>query len=226
MPETTIVEGLTNREFLEKYAAPGRVGLMGGPELINRLIRRAQRHLDDQNSWSHWSHAFLFQGRRRDGHHWIVESDLDIKHKHIRLGVQENRISKYFDETTATSLAILDFGLTPGQEEAVLAGALELVADGTRYSLREIAGTIWALRHPRWRPRENLLIQEKAFYCSSFVRHVFGQAGLNLIDGVAEKNTAPEHIVRTAVPHTKWLLVRRDPPPGRLRRLARRIRRR
>jgi len=224
MPDTIIIEGLTNREFLEKYAAPGRVGLMGGPELINRLIRRAQRHLDDEHEWSRWSHAFLFQGRRRDGHHWIVESDLDIKHKHIRLGVQENRIAKYFNDTLATQLAILDFGLTPAQEEAVVAGALELVADGTRYSLREIAGTIWALRHPRWRPRENLLIQEKAFYCSSFVRHVYGQAGLNLIVGVAEKNTAPEHIIRTAVPHTKWLLVRNDAPAGRLRRLAKRLR--
>lgn len=224
MPETIIVEGLTNREFLEQYAAPGRVGLMGGPELINRLIRRAQRHLDDQNTWSHWSHAFLFQGRRRDGHHWIVESDLDIKHKHIRLGVQENRTAKYHDETLATSLAILDFGLTPAQEEAVLAGALALVADGTRYSLREIAGTIWALRHPRWRPRENLLTQEKAFYCSSFVRHVFDQAGLNLTDGVTAKNTAPEHIFRSGVPHTKWLLIRHDPPPSRLRRIVRRLR--
>ena len=48
MPETIIVEGLTNEEFLDKYAAPGRVGLMGGPDLVNRLIMRAQRHLDDE----------------------------------------------------------------------------------------------------------------------------------------------------------------------------------
>src|SRR3954471_13658147 len=90
MPETIIVEGLTNREFFEKHAAPGRVGLIGGPELINRLISRAQRHLNDDHTWSRWSHAFLFQGKRHDGHHWVVESDLDIKRKHIRLGVQEN----------------------------------------------------------------------------------------------------------------------------------------
>lgn len=225
MPETINVEGLSNREFLEKYAAPGRVGLVGGPELINRLIMRAQRHLDEQREWSRWSHAFLFQGRRRDGHHWVVESDLDIKHKHIRLGVQENRIAKYFDDTRCTAIAILDFGLTPAQEEAVVAGALELVAGGIRYSLREIAGTIWAMRHPRWVPRENLLIQERAFYCSSFVRHVFGQAGVNLIEGVAEKNTAPEHLIRTAVPHTKWILTRGEPPASRIHRAAKRLRR-
>ena len=224
MPETIIVDGLTNREFLERYAAPGRVGLVGGPDLLNRLISRAQRHLDDNHEWSRWSHAFLFQGRRRDGHQWVVESDLDIKRKHIRLGVQENRIAKYFDDSCYTSIAILDFGLTPGQEENVLANALELVAGGVRYSLREIAGTVWAMRHPRWQPRENLLTQEQAFYCSSFVRHVFGQAGVNLIKGVAEKNTAPEHIIRTAVPHTKWVLTRAEKPVSRLRKLVKRLR--
>ena len=220
MPETIIVEGLTNREFLERHAAPGRVGLIGGPELINRLISRAQRHLDEKNEWSRWSHAFLFQGRRHDGHQWVVESDLDIKHKHIRLGVQENRIAKYFDDTKCTSLAILDFGLTPEQEQRVLAGALELVADGVRYSLREIAGTVWAMRHSGWCPRPNLLTQEKAFYCSSFVRHVFGRAGVDLTAGVAEKNTVPEHIARTALPHTRWILTRGAPPTSRLRKIV------
>ena len=224
MPETINVEGLTNREFFERYAAPGRVGLIGGPELINRLIMRAQRHLDEQHAWSRWSHAFLLQGRRHDGHHWVVESDLDIKHKHIRLGVQENRVAKYFAATKCTSVAILDFGLTPEQEQRVLAGALELVAEGIRYSLREIAGTVWAMRHAGWCPKENRLAQERAFYCSSFVRHVYGQAGLDLAGGIAEKNTAPEHIVRTVLPHTKWILDRGPAPASRVRTLAKRVR--
>jgi hypothetical protein len=224
MPETIIVEGLTNREFFERYAAPGRVGLVGGPELINRLISRAQRHLDEQREWSRWSHAFLLQGRRHDGHHWVVESDLDIKRKHIRLGVQENRVAKYFDDTKCTSVAILDFGLTPPQEQQVLAGALELVAGGTRYSLREIAGTLWAMRNAGWCPKENRLAQEQAFYCSAFVRHVFGGAGLDLTGGIAEKNTAPEHIVRSELPHTKWILTRGETPSSRVRKLVRRVR--
>lgn len=221
MPETIIVEGLTNEEFLDKYAAPGRIGLMGGPDLVNRLIMRAQRHLDDEKEWSRWSHAFLFQGRRHDGHHWVVESDLTIKHKHIRLGVQENRIAKYFDDKTCNAIAILDFGLTPAQEQRVLAGALQLVSEGIRYSLREIAGTLWAMRHPGWCPKENRLAQDRAFYCSSFVRHVFAEAGLNLTEGVAEKNTAPEHIARTTLPHTKWILTRGEAPTSRLRRIGR-----
>lgn len=215
MPETIIVEGLSNAEFFERYAAPGRIGLYGGPELINRAINRAQRHLDADGAWSRWSHAFLFQGRRHDGHHWVVESDLDIHRKHIRLGVQENRITKYHDDAKTTSLAILDFGLTPDQVNRVLAAALDQVAQRAQYSLREIAGTVWALRHAGWLPRENLLARDQAFFCSAFVRHVFAEAGVDLVAGIAEKNTAPEHIARTGLPHTKWLLVRGEVPASR-----------
>jgi hypothetical protein len=224
MPETIIVEGLTNQEFFERHAAPGRVCLVGGPELINRLISRAQRHLNDEHEWSRWSHAFLLQGRRHDGHHWVIESDLDIKHKHIRLGVQENRLAKYHDGTANTSVAILDFGLTPAQEKAVLANALELVSQGIRYSLREIAGTVWAMRHPGWCPKENLLAREQAFYCSSFVRHVFAQAGVDLANGISEKNTAPEHISRSTLPHTKWIMTRGEAPASRVKRIVKRVR--
>src|SRR6187549_1744168 len=64
MPEAIVVEGLSNAEFFERYAAPGRIGLYGGPELINRAINRAQRHLNEDHAWSRWSHAFVFQGRR------------------------------------------------------------------------------------------------------------------------------------------------------------------
>ncbi len=223
MSETILVEGVTNAEFFERHAAPGRIGLYGGPELINRLIGRAQRHLDDEHTWSRWSHAFLFQGRRSDGHHWIIESDLDIHRKHIRLGVQENRVTKYHDDKTATTLAVIDLGLTPAQTERVLAGALELVAQRTRYSLREIAGTAWAMRHPEWRPRENLLARDRSFFCSAFVRHVFAEAGVDLVTGIAEKNTSPEHIARTCVPHTKWLLTRIDVPVSRVRGLVKRV---
>ena len=224
MSATIVVEGLSNREFFERHARPGRIGLIGGPELINRLIGRAQRHLDADGAWSRWSHAFLFQGRRHDGHHWIVESDLEIKRKHIRLGVQENRAEKYFDESKTTAIAVLDFGLTPEQERRVLAGALELVAAGTRYSLREIAGTVWAMRHPEWRPRENVLAREQAFYCSAFVRHIFAEAGVDLAGGIAEKNTAPEHLACTAVPHTKWVMTRGEAPASRVKRIAKRVR--
>ncbi|MEY2881274.1 MAG: hypothetical protein RLZZ15_3654 [Verrucomicrobiota bacterium] len=224
MPTLIPVAGLTNAEFFERHAAPGRLGLFGGSELTNRLIGRAQRHLHDDRSWSRWSHAFLFQGRRADGHHWIIESDLDIHRKHIRLGVQENRVAKYHADAKTTALAVLDFGLTPVQLARVLAAALEQVAARTRYSLREIAGTAWAMRHPEWRPRENLLARDQAFFCSAFVRHAFAAAGLDLAAGIAEKNTAPEHLAATTVPHTQWLLTRGEVPTSRVRGLVKRVR--
>ena len=223
MAETIYVEGISNREFFERHAAPARIGLYGGPELINRIIGRAQRHLDDEAAWSRWSHAFLFQGRRADGYHWVIESDLDIHRKHIRLGVQENRVTKYHDDAHTTALAVLDFGLTSAQVERVLAGALELVAQRTKYSLRELAGTAWALRHPEWRPRENLLARDQTYFCSAFVRHVFAGAGVDLAAGIDEKNTAPEHIVRTTVPHMKWVMVRGEAPTGRVRGLVKKV---
>ncbi len=49
------------------------------------------------------SHAFLFEGLRPDGCHWVIESGLQIHRKHIQLSVQENRIEKYFDEKLYTT---------------------------------------------------------------------------------------------------------------------------
>src|SRR5213594_1051013 len=134
--------GLTNREFLERYARAGCIGLSGGVTLIDRAICRAERHLDAEEQWGAWSHAFLFQGRRADGHHWVIESDLQVHRKHIQLGVQENRISKYFDEKLYTVLAVLDFGLTKAQVALLVCEGLELVANRARYSLRELLGTL------------------------------------------------------------------------------------
>jgi len=75
-----------------------------------------------------WSHAFLFQGQRDDGHYWVIESDLEVHRKHIRLGAQENRTTKYFDEEVYSTLAVLDFGLSGEQVSILLREGLELVA--------------------------------------------------------------------------------------------------
>lgn len=172
------------------------------------MIRRAQRGLTASGGHSAWAHVFLLQGRRADGHHWLIESDLDVHSRHIRLGVQENRLTKYFNASHAASLALIDVGLTPVQLERVLAAALDEVAAHTRYSLRELAGTAFAIRHARWRPRENMLARDRSYFCSAFVRHVFLSAGIDLAAGVSEKNTAPEHLAVTALARTQWLLVR------------------
>jgi hypothetical protein len=56
------------------------------------------------------------------------------------------------------------------------------------------------------------------------VNHVFRRAGLDLAPGVDLKNTTPEHVARTAVPHTAYVL-RREAPPSRLAGLKSRLRR-
>lgn len=223
--QTIVVTGLSNREFLECYACAGRVGLSGGITLIDQAIARAERHLDESGKWGSWSHAFLFQGARHDGHQWVIESDLQINRKHIRLGVQENRISKYYDEGFYTTLAVLDFGLTEAKVAALLSEALELVATRARYSMRELVGTLIALRDPRLRGRENLLSRECSMYCSAFVQHLFHKTGIDLAPGVNGKNTTPEDISRTAVPHVTYLL-QREMPRNKLEELEMRLRRR
>ena len=223
--ETVLVTGSSNREFLERYAGPGRLGLSGGVTLVDKAICRAQRHLDEKENWGWWSHAFLFQGERADGHHWVIESDLQFHRKHIQFGAQENRISKYFNEKLYTSLAVLDFGLSGPQSAALVREGLELVADRTRYSLRELVGTLIALRHSELRSRTNLLARQRSMYCSALVNHVFRRAGLDLAPGVDLKNTTPEHVARTGVPHVAYVL-RREAPRSRLAGLKSRLRRR
>jgi len=222
---TIVITDLSNRQFLERYACAGRIGLSGGFTLVDKAICRAERHLHEQKQWGSWSHAFLFQGSRQDGHQWLIESDLQVHHKHIQLGVQENRISKYFNEEMYSTLAVLDFGLTGIQVSTLLSEALELVANRAKYSLRELLGTLIALKHPELRGRNNVLARERSLYCSAFVQHLFRKTGLDLAPGVDGKNTTPEDIACTCVPHARYVL-QREAPAGKLQALRKRIRRR
>ena len=207
-PQIMVVTGLSNREFLELHARPGRIGLSGGITFIDKAICRAERHLDERQHWGLWSHAFLFEGQRPDGQHWVIESDLQVHRKHIQLGVQENRISKYFDEELYTNLAVLDLGLTEEQVACLLREGLELVANRARYSLRELFGTLIALQRPELRGRRNLLARESSMFCSALVQHLFRKTGLDLAPGVDLKNTTPEDIARTVLPNVTYLLQR------------------
>ena len=202
------LQNLTNEEFFARHALPGCVALAGGTALIDRVICRAQRHVVDDENWSCWSHAFLIQGPRLDGHTWVVESDLEIHRKHIRLGVQENRINKYFNEELYTTLAILDFGLTPEQIAAVLGEGLNLVADRTQYSIRELFGALIAMKHQGLRGKSNLLARDKSLFCSALVHHLFRSVSIDLVPGLEVKHTAPEDLFRSALPHTTYLLKR------------------
>ena len=223
--EIVEVTGISNQEFLERYAQPGRVGLSGGITLIDKAIARAERHVDAAGHWGSWSHSFLFQGIRHDGHHWVIESDMQVNRKHIRLGAQENRIAKFYDEHLYTTLAVLDFGLAPDQVAVLLSEGLGLVASRARYSLRELVGTLIALHDPKLRARGNPLARESSMYCSAFIQHLFFKAGIDLAPGVHNKNTTPEDISRTLVPHVTYLLKRAE-PKSKLTDLKVRLRRR
>ena len=211
--ETQIVRlsNLTNEEFFKRHARAGRIGLSGGLTFIDKAICRAERHLNADEQWGLWSHAFVFQGVRADGHHWVLESDVQVHHKHIQLGVQENRISKYHDEKVYTNLAVLDFGLTDERVGVLLCEGLELVSSRARYSVRELVGTLIALRRPELRTQNNLLARECSMYCSAFVQHLFRKLGLELVPGIDSKNTTPEDISRSPLPHVMYLLEREAP---------------
>jgi hypothetical protein len=201
--------GLSNQQLFARYAAPGRVGLTGGSAFVDRTIRRVQRRLSETREVSLWSHAFLCSGTRIDGQHWVLESDLEVHRKQIRLGVQENRVTKYLDEAAYPNLAILDFGLSEEQTRQVMTAALDLLAGLARYSLRELVGTLLALRQPTLRGRENLLAREGALYCSAMVQHCYATVGIDFCGGgVNLKNTTPQDIAGTAVPHTAYAVMR------------------
>jgi len=197
-----------NATFLAAHAASGRIGLAGGTHPIDRTIRKVQRGLARDAAGSAWSHAFLSGERRSDGEFWVLESDIDLRHKQIRLGVQENRIDKFHDAAEWPNLAVLDFGLDAAATQRVLSAALALLADSTQYSLREIVGTALSLARPSLRARENLLAREGALYCSAFVQHCYAAAGVTLVPGLSGKNTTPHDIAATRVPHRAERLLR------------------
>lgn len=204
---------LSNQEFIERYALAGRVGLVCGASLIDQVIQAATGKVSRTHRKGDWSHAWVFQGRRRDGHHWIVESDLDAGLKHQRLGVQENRVTKFFCERECPRLAILDFGLTAEQVETVLRECLELVANQATYSLMEILGTALALQTGRSRNRKNLLAKKSSMYCSGLVQHVFAKADIDLIPNVHSSLGTPDELAASPVlKQAYWL---RRPVPWR-----------
>ena len=227
MPNSQFVSGLSNRQFLEAYAAPGRIGLAGGADVISKLIGFAQRNLDNERRASLWSHAFIFQGQRKDDCHWVFESDLELHRKNIRLGVQENRIEKFCDEAAYPALAVLDFGLAAEQLRAVLCESLDMVAGRIRYSLRELMGTLVGMRHHAMRSKPNPLSRRHSLFCSAFVTHVMRKAGIDPAPGLDVKHTAPEDLFRSDLAGRVWLLQReRAEKPGFAKRVVGRLRRR
>jgi hypothetical protein len=190
-----------NESFFKAHAKPGSVGLVGGSDALNKLIRRAQRRQTKEKISSLYSHAFLCGPLREDGHHWVVESDLDIHRERAQLGVQENRLEKYFSDQAFPNVAILDFGVTEKQFKTMYAEGLQLVANRTQYSLREIAALFFKLKNPGKRSAPNRLAQDDAFFCSALVQHLYLKIGIDFQDTVDTKLTTLEDILQTTVVH-------------------------
>jgi hypothetical protein len=201
---------VSNADFFAKYAKAGCVGLVGGESFIEKMIRRAQRRQLADRTWSQWGHAFLFEGKRVDDQHWVIESDLDVHRERAMLGVQENHVSKYHDDEAYTALAVLDFGLDEAQTKVALTEGLRLLTSRTQYSLREIAALYWKLKEPTDRSRGNRLSRgDRAIFCSAFVQHLYQHAaGIDFAPEVETKLTTLEDIWQTKVPHRAYVLLR------------------
>jgi hypothetical protein len=197
-----------NAAFIQKYAGPGRIGLCGGRDWTTKLIRKAQAPLTRDGHRSLWAHAFVFSERRIDGHWWVIESDLDLRYRQIRLGVQENRVDRYFDDEAFPNLAILDFGLSDAQILQVQRAGLDLLSGLVTYSITELMGTLLAMHSRRLRRRENLLAKEGALYCSAMVQHCYAAAGVEFLPGVQGKNVAPHDLDESPIPHESHRLIR------------------
>ncbi len=197
-----------NAELIRKHARPGCIGLCGTSDWIGKAIRKAQAPLTDDGHRSLWSHAFLFSEQRLDGHWWVLESDLDLRNRQLRLGAQENRADRYFDDEAFPNLAILDFDLDAGQTRKVQVAALDLLAGLSSYSLSELVGTLFAMHSTRLRRRGNLLSKEGALYCSAMVQHCYGAAGIDLMPGVHGKNVAPQDLYDCTLPHRTHSIIR------------------
>jgi hypothetical protein len=206
--KSVVETGLSNEEFFAKYAKPGRVGLIRGLSWIDQAICKAQRTFDCRKNEGTWSHAFFIQGPREDGHYWTIESDINLKQKHFRLGAQENRLSRFCNHEQVDAIAILDFDLSKDQVQLLVKEGLELIARRAEYSLREVLGTFVTLGSSRLRSGKNLWVQDHSFYCSAFVRHLLKKVGVDLYPEMDVKNTTPQDIFETKVPHQKFVLRR------------------
>jgi len=195
---------MSNMEFLKKYAKPGCIALFGGSSGVDRAIRSGQREMDDEAKPSLWSHVAVFEGERIDEAVWLLESDFEVGRGQLRNGVQENRIDKYESEKEWPNLGILDLDLKDKDVRRIIVAGLDLVAKRSKYDLHGILQTYWAMMRKTMDQGRD----KDSTFCSAFVRAVFKHAGIDLVPGVAVQHTLPEHVSRTPVPHTRYLLVR------------------
>lgn len=200
---------MTNEEFFEKHAGDGMVGLIGGTYFIDDTIKKVQRRITPDKKNSPFSHAFIIGEKRKDGKRWIIESDLEFHTRQMKIGVQENRIDKYFNEETFPNVAVLDFKMSREHTDLILKESLELVANRAAYSIREALGILISFGNDVKRKTENKFSRENAFVCSTFVQHLYARTGIHFCRGVSLSNITPDDIFNTQHPCKKEVLIRK-----------------
>lgn len=203
-----LIKDISNKDFIETYAKPGCIGLVGADTPIDNSIKKMQKYITADGKSSLWSHAFIYSGLREDGQWWIIESDLEFHSRKIDLGVQENRAEKYFDEKIFPNLAILNFNLDEDKQKLVVGEGLNLVAAHTEYSIKEVFGALYTLLKKEDRGSKNKMEKENSFFCSAMVQYCYTRVKINLTAGIDLKQLAPEDIATTEIHHTQYRLVR------------------
>ena len=190
----------SNAEFIERHAGPARIGLCGGQQLINKLIRKAQGPLTADGHRATWSHAFVFTGGSSSPTSSCTPSTCVLACRKTAPAA--------LDADAYPNIAILDFGLDAGQILKVQQRALDALSGLSTYSLSELVGTLLSLHSRRLRVRENLLSKEGALYCSAFVQHCYDAVGIAFQPGIHGRNIAPHDIESSPVPHAMHSLIR------------------
>ena len=204
--------GDLDKNLLDFFSAdyrPGLIGLVGTSDALGLAIREAQSLTTVDRKPSLWSHCFILGDMRLDMRGpggtmtrspYIFESDLEAKlfKPQVRNGAQENWIGKWCAGKVEHA-AIIDFGLSDGERESVLANALQLVDEQVLYPIQELLGTWLAIiAGKQWLP--NLVDDPHAMYCSAFVRYCYKQAGRDFLGArIAVSNTTPEDVAKAGI---------------------------
>jgi hypothetical protein len=196
-------------EFFASHYKPGVIGIVGTKDTIGIAIREAQSAVTVDKKPSLWSHCFILgdlrldrrgPGRRKSKSPYIFESDLKVNlfKLQLRNGAQENWVGKWC-KGEVENAAVIDFGLSEGQKENILATALQLVDEQVVYPIDELIGTWWAIiMKKQWLP--NPVDDPHAMYCSAYTRYCYKEAGADFIGRkVSVSNTTPEDIAQAGI---------------------------
>jgi hypothetical protein len=187
-------------DFIRKHYAPARVCLVGLSDPLFQLVRMGQSAITPDHARSKWNHAFLL-GEQRGWLWWkrtyILESDFHFSFRETQSidGPLQSRLEKWSTDSIEHA-CVLGMSLTSGEEQKVLAKALEIAHDERyRYPVRGLFGTLWAMVTRRLR-RRNIFDMKYAIQCATYVRMCYQAIDKDPLAGSTDdiSNTSPERL--------------------------------